>query len=153
MIKTSRWALQVSKNCTIARSLSVGGIDGGFRAESMSEMEDVLNNDVIGQYLNRGGKPSQSLVSSPKSWTQKRSMGTTSSVALEIAQMERESNFMQIREAARELTTILDVTRYARSYLPGKLVNTEQSIAFISDELMLPLLPNENFLATWERPN
>ena len=73
--------------------LSVGGIDGGFRAESMSEMEDVLNNDVIGQYLNRGGKPSQSLVSSPKSWTQKRSMGTTSSVALEIAQM-RESRIL-----------------------------------------------------------
>ena len=73
----------------------------------------------------------------------------TSSVAKEIRLHERESNFMQIREAARELTTILDVTRYARSYLPGKLVNTEQSIAFISKELLLPLLPNENFLATW----
>ena len=74
-------------------------------------------------------------------------MGST--IAQEIHDMERESNFQQIREEARELKTVLDVTRYARSYLPGKLVNTDMSIAFISDELMLPLMPNENFLETW----
>ncbi len=145
MITVARRVTGTSKNHVRALSLSGGQ---GFKPETISEMGDVLDRDVIRQYLNNGSTPSLNSNSS-KSWTQKRSMGTTSSVAMEIAQMERESNFMQIREAARELTTILDVTRYARSYLPGKLVNTEQSIAFISDELMLPLLPNENFLATW----
>ena len=148
--QTARRVATATRSRVGARSVS-----GGFKAESMSEMEDVLDRDVIRQFLKEGAPSSTaaslSTPSSPKTWGggSTRSMGTSSSVAKEIAQMERESNFMQIREAARELTTILDVTRYARSYLPGQLVNTEDSIGFISDELMLPLLPNENFLATW----
>lgn len=152
--------IKAVRRIPIARVSFLSTIEGGgFKAsENIGQMEDLLDAEIIRQFLKDGAPSSTatslSTPSSPTSWPgtsssgAKRSMGT-SSVAKEIRLHERESNFMQIREAARELTTILDVTRYARSYLPGKLVNTEQSIAFISKELLLPLLPNENFLATW----
>ena len=130
-------------------------------AQDVSRMEDLIDESTIESFLKGNGKnmmesehaemfmagtsvPSTNISSSRVGGSR---FGST--IAQEIQDMERESNFMQIREEARELKTVLDVTRYARSYLPGKLVNTDMSIAFISEELMLPLMPNENFLETW----
>ena len=121
----------------------------------VSRMENLIDESTIDSYLNssvNGVSSEDVMASNPLSPSSSSRMGGSrmgSTIAQEIHDMERESNFQQIREEARELKTVLDVTRYARSYLPGKLVNTDMSIAFISDELMLPLMPNENFLETW----
>jgi hypothetical protein len=121
---------------------------GGFNA-SASVSHDLVEEDIINSYL---GSSKVSVSDLPKSMSTSSSGGSrrhASTIAQEISDMERESNFLAIREEARELKTILDVTRYARSYLPGQLVNTEESIKFISEQLCLPLIPNENFLEIW----
>lgn len=123
----------------------------------VSRMEDLIDDATINSFLKDDGsfnvasEPLPATLAAATSSSSSRLGGSRSgsTIAQEIHDMERESNFMQIREEARELKTVLDVTRYARSYLPGKLVSTDMSIAFISEELLLPLMPNENFLDTW----